>query len=76
MDRWENELCFRSTDRVVRPFEWGLEHAEDWPIEADRNGHSEHDWLKELNQRAIASSSEFFSYEPPADFNKFWKSLK
>ena len=28
---WEKHLCFRSTDRVVRPFEWGLDWAERWP---------------------------------------------
>ena len=22
MNKWENQLCFRSTDRVVRPFDW------------------------------------------------------
>ena len=33
--RWmharEAELCARATDRVVRPFEWGMEWTAAWP---------------------------------------------
>ena len=25
MHAWEERLCSRATDRVVRPFEWGLD---------------------------------------------------
>ena len=25
MERWEDRLCSRATNRVVRPFDWGLE---------------------------------------------------
>ena len=32
MEDWENRLCFRTNNRVVRPFEWGLDWAHNWPI--------------------------------------------
>ena len=34
MDRWETKLATRDTNRVVRPFDWGLE----WLDGAVRNG--------------------------------------
>jgi hypothetical protein len=70
MDQWENELCFRSTDRVVRPFEYGLEWTTDWPCAHDfpRNGKSPAEYVIALNHRAIADSERFFGYETPTDF--------
>src|ERR1700730_9802625 len=67
---WENRLAFRATNRVVRPFEWGLEWTRDWPAAArfPRNGHGPEEYLKELNRAIVASSDEFFGYEPPRDF--------
>lgn len=70
INNWENQLCFRSTDRVVRPFEWGLEWAERWPI-ADaipKNGDDPESWLRKLNRYGVENSEEFFSYTPPTDF--------
>ena len=32
MAAWEHELAFKSTDRVVRPFDWGIEWTRDWPV--------------------------------------------
>jgi dienelactone hydrolase len=68
---WENRLCFRATDRVVRPFEWGLEWAERWPHTKDipQNGHNPAEYLHTLNEAALASSDEFFGYTPPTDFS-------
>ena len=70
LDRWETKLAFRSTDRVVRPFEWGLEYTSQWPIveRVARNGHSDLDWLRELNEVAIEASHDFYAHETPADF--------
>src|SRR6185295_16338711 len=67
---WEDRLATRSTDRVVRPFEWGLEWTAGWPIAADqpRNGHSPEDYLRHLNRVALGSSERFFAYETPRDF--------
>ena len=71
MDRWENELCFRSTDRVVRPFEYGLEWTRNWPCAKDfpYDGSDPVDYLIRLNERAIAGSDEFFGYDVPSSFS-------
>jgi hypothetical protein len=68
---WENRLAFRSTDRVVRPFDWGLEWADRWPSAArlPRNGHAPHEYLRELNQLIIQHSDEFYGYETPGNFH-------
>ncbi len=71
MYRWENELCFRATDRISRPFEYGLEWTRDWPCATEMNGLSEDDpvgYINELNRCVIARSKEFFGYEKPASF--------
>ena len=67
---WENRLAFRATNRVVRPFEWGLEWTHDWPAAArfPRNGHSPHEYLRDLNGVIIQSSDEFYGYTPVNDF--------
>src|SRR5579883_1969843 len=66
MHAWENELAFRSTDRVVRPFDWGLEWTRGWPVSSNASDPAER--LRELNRKAIEASGEFFSYTPPRDF--------
>ncbi len=70
MDRWENELCFRATDRVIRPFEYGLEWTRQWPCakEYPLNGSDPVEYLIRLNQLAIADSERFFGYEAPGNF--------
>ncbi|MGD1095987.1 MAG: alpha/beta hydrolase family protein [Bryobacteraceae bacterium] len=68
---WEDRLCHRATNRVVRPFEWGLEWTRQWPCTQrfPRNGHDPETHLKLLNQAALESSDEFFGYDPPTDFS-------
>ena len=67
---WENRLCSRATNRVVRPFEWGLEWTRHWPTaqRLPRNGHDPEAYLRVLNRAALESSDEFFSYQTPSDF--------
>ncbi|MBV8570340.1 MAG: abhydrolase domain-containing 18 [Acidobacteriaceae bacterium] len=67
--RRESQLCFRSTDRTVRPFEFGLEWAVRWPgiAQIPKTG-TEQEYLARVNQRVIAASSEFFGYKTPPDF--------
>jgi hypothetical protein len=67
---WENGLANRSTDRIVRPFEFGLEWSEHWPCSRNfpRNGTDPIEYIEQLNQRIIANSGEFFGYDPPSDF--------
>ncbi|HLJ49973.1 MAG TPA: alpha/beta hydrolase family protein [Bryobacteraceae bacterium] len=70
IESWENRLCFRATNRVVRPFEWGLEWAQRWPAARilPRNGHSPYEYLRDLNHVAMKASDAFFAYERPCDF--------
>ncbi len=70
MHAWEERLCSRATDRVVRPFEWGLEWTRTWPgVNFEAQGeHSEEAWLRLLNAAAIARSDEFYGYRTPGDF--------
>ena len=64
--RWEHQLASVSTDRVVRPFDWGL----DWiPV----NGHGDaapkarvHAWVDEL----MRDTNEFFD-DPPTRAYQF-----
>src|ERR1700757_121754 len=66
---WETRLTSVDNNRVVRPLEWGVEWARDWPC---RNGyapgHIPEDgerYLREYNRRIIGASDEFFSYAKP-----------
>jgi dienelactone hydrolase len=66
MAAWEHKLAFKSTDRVVRPFDWGIEWARNWPFTvADSDPETQ---LRELNRIAIERSAEFFAYAPPTDW--------
>ncbi|MBA3914926.1 MAG: alpha/beta hydrolase family protein [Acidobacteriales bacterium] len=69
---WETRLTSRDNNRVVRPLEWGLDWGHAWPC---RNGHAHPAsvtdcelYLREFNQRIVAHSDEFFSYQVPCDF--------
>jgi len=67
---WENRLCSRATNRVVREFEWGLDWSSGWPCTQrfPKNGDTTEDYVSKLNRMAIAESDAFFAYEPPSDF--------
>src|SRR5580765_2415278 len=71
---WEHRLTSVDNNRVVRPMEWGVEWARDWPC---RNGSSPghvsanedaEKFLREYNRRIVRSSDEFYSYRSPVDF--------
>jgi hypothetical protein len=72
MDRWETDLCFRATDRVVRPFELGLDWTADW-LPGQYRVHSVEELIA-MNATVISRSEEFFGYETPRDFriNEDW----
>jgi dienelactone hydrolase len=77
---WETRLTSVDNNRVVRPLEWGVEWARDWPC---RNGYAPghipqdgESYLREYNRRIIASSDEFFSYIKPADFRLERRAVK
>jgi dienelactone hydrolase len=69
---WEHRLTSVDNNRVVRPLEWGLEWARDWPC---RNGNhagwaaeNPEKFFLDYNQRIVAASDEFYSYARPSDF--------
>jgi dienelactone hydrolase len=68
---WENRLCDRATNRVVRPFEWGLEWTHRWPVAErfPRNGHDPESYLRMLNREGLGASEEFYAYRVPSDFS-------
>jgi Alpha/beta hydrolase domain containing 18 len=70
MYQWENDLCFRSTDRIIRPFEYGLEWTKNWPGATDFSPEqqSPRQYVIDLNRRAIAHSERFFGYSRPANY--------
>lgn len=78
MDRWERELCFRATNRKVRPFDWGLEWAQRWPLAQDHplNGCGEEAWLRDLGARAVERSDEFYAYRTPKDYELYRNLLR
>jgi dienelactone hydrolase len=72
MYEWENRLTAVDNNRVVRPLEWGVDWAHDWPC---RNGvppgqmpANPEKFFADYNQRIIANSDEFYSYRVPTDF--------
>jgi hypothetical protein len=66
MNAWEMDLATRSTDRVVRPFDWGLDWAAHLPVES--NATDPETRIHELNRLALAQSPAFFAYDAPSDF--------
>jgi len=66
MHRWEDELCFRANDRVVRPFELGAEWCANWLPDVEPVSTVEE--LIALNEILIARSREFFGYQKPQDY--------
>ncbi len=70
MRAWENHLAMRSTNRVVRPFDWGAEWGANWPGAYARGRQDPESYLLEMNRRAIADSESFFGYDTPKDFRR------
>jgi hypothetical protein len=70
MDAWEGRLLAVTTNRMVRPFEWGLKWTERWPCASQfpRDGHSPEAYLGTLSRLAAQDGDEFFGYTPPRDF--------
>jgi hypothetical protein len=71
MERREEYLASRTTDRVVREFEWGLEWTLDWPCTPPRESDAGDpaSRLERLNQAAIRDSPAFFAHRTPSDFH-------
>jgi hypothetical protein len=67
MEQCEDRFVARTTDRVVREFEWGLEWTRGWPVAAQPDADPAA-YLVRLTGTATSESETFYSYKPPADF--------
>jgi hypothetical protein len=72
MYEWETRLTSVDNNRVVRPLDWGLDWTHSWP---GRNGgpagpssQEQLDYFARSNDRIIADSDHFYSYQKPTDF--------
>jgi len=69
---WEHRLTSVDNNRVVRPLEWGVEWARDWPcrngFRADQAVDDPEKFFLNLNRHILAASDEFFSYSQPDDY--------
>src|SRR5437763_12511646 len=67
---WETRLTERDTNRVVRPFEWGVEWTRGWPFvngNFPQQAGDHQRYLHELNDELVRNSDEFFAYQTPRD---------
>jgi hypothetical protein len=62
IDNWESWLANRDRNRVVRPFEWGLE----WLGLAETPDPGP--CVAEHAARSVADSDAFFAFDPPTDY--------
>ena len=63
IQNWENRLAQRDANRVVRPFEWGLE----W-LGLDGVGGNSGACLRQWAGGVLADTGAFFSYRRPEDY--------
>jgi hypothetical protein len=62
---WERRLASITTDRVVRPFEWGL----DWiPVNGHPPGTAPHEVLGDWVGHVMADTDAFFTAPPASDY--------
>ena len=61
--RWEHRLASASTDRVVRPFEWGVDWLKDQPL----GGGDPSLALQQWGERTVSESDAFYAVDPPDD---------
>ena len=75
MHNWETRMTSRDNNRVVRPFEWGNEFVQRWPIVGDLPLPAETSdsatnlafWTV-VNDRIVANSDDYYAYQVPSDF--------
>jgi hypothetical protein len=67
---WETRLTTRDTNRIVRPFEWGLDWTDSFSLNgtSPRVGANVEEYFHRLNDYLVAHSDEFYSYRTPDDF--------
>ena len=62
--RWERRLASAATNRVARPFEWGLEWLGDQPLGVGEPRRVLQAW----GEAAVAQSPDFYSVTPASDY--------
>ena len=74
---WERKLSRRDANRIERPFEWGTEFLDPSHFAERSNGTHPRDVVARFNERAIAESPRFFSWNvaPAYSFEKSWVSF-
>lgn len=68
---WETRLTMADTNRVVRPFEWGVDWTRSWPSvngNYPQSADAHERYLHELNEAIVGQSDKFFGYDVPRDF--------
>ena len=77
---WERKLSRRDNNRVVRPFEWGIESLDPEEfVDADAGNPADRSSvIFRYNQRAISNSHKFFSWDhlPTFRFSEGWLSFE
>ena len=70
IDNWERKLATRDTNRVVRPFEWGLDWLGglEFPALSDHRNDHAREALDRFAEEALGDSDRFFTYRVPADY--------
>jgi len=70
IERREERLASRTTDRVVRSFEWGLDWTRSWPCASasGADGGDPAERMLGLARAAAMDSPAFFHYATPRDF--------
>ena len=75
MHDWETRMTARDSNRMVRPFEWGNEFVQAWPVAAGMRPPQDASDAKAslafwtaVNDRIIANSDDFYAYKTPTDF--------
>jgi len=70
IDNWERKLAMRDTNRVVRPFEWGLDWLGtlEFPRLPDHVNGNAREALDRFAEEALTDSDRFFGYRTPADY--------
>ena len=62
--RWERRLASAATDRVARPFDWGVEWLDDQPIGSSDPRSALQTW----GEATLARSDAFYAVEPATDY--------
>lgn len=63
MHRREREHAMRDNNRIVRPFEWGMEFVTEHP-----NGANPREFFREYAKKTVAESDEFFCSPKISDY--------